>query len=83
MYLSGEVRYSGRTDLIEPAVIKLIAHLCDVLAVGGLCDALRREQARTAPVPREFMTSVRASYRISQDGRGAIPMASNVTGVLP
>jgi hypothetical protein len=83
MYLSGEVRYSGRTDLIEPAAMNLIAHVCEVLAVNGLCDALRHEQARTASVPREFMTSVRASYRIAQDRRGAVPMASNVTGVLP
>jgi ABC-type nitrate/sulfonate/bicarbonate transport system ATPase subunit len=60
-----------------------IARVCVLLAVNAVSDALRHEQARTASVPREFMTSVRASYRIAQDRRGAVPMASNVTAVLP
>jgi hypothetical protein len=83
MYLSDEVRYSGRTDLIDPAMMEQIAHVCDALAVDGLCQALRREQECAASVPPEFMTTVRFSYRIGQDRRTAVPMASNITAFLP
>ena len=74
---------TGRTDLIDPAMMEQIAHVCDALAVDGLCQALRREQECAASVPREFMTTVRFSYRIGQDRRTAVPMASNITAFLP
>jgi len=83
MYLSGEIRYTGRTDLIDPGTMQLIAHVCDVLGVDGLYHSLNREQEHAAPAPSDFMTSVRFSYRIGQDRRSAVGMASNVIGALP
>ncbi len=83
MHMSGEIRYCGRTDLINPAMIAQIARVCEVLGVDGLHQSLRREQEHAAPVPREFQTGVRASYRIDGDRRAPIPMATNVPAVLP
>ena len=83
MHLSGEIRYTGRSDLLDASAMAPIAHVCDVLAVGGLYRTLRREQANAPSVPREFMTTMRFSYRIGQDRRSAVPMASNVNGALP
>lgn len=83
LYLSGEIRYSGRSDVMAPAAMQPVAHACNALAVNGLVEALHREQAHVGSVPREFVTSVGVSYRIAQDRRTAIPMASSVSGVLP
>src|SRR6185437_2663468 len=83
LYLSGEIRYSGRSDVMAPAAMQPVAHACNALAVNGLVEALHREQAHVGSVPREFVTSVGVSYRIAQDRRTAIPMASSVIGVLP
>ena len=83
MHLSGEIRYTGRTDLLDASAMEPIAHVCDVLGVSGLYHTLRREQAQAASVPREFMATMRFSYRIGQDRRSAVPMASNVNGALP
>ncbi|MEP7063337.1 MAG: glycosyltransferase [Betaproteobacteria bacterium] len=82
MYMSGEIRYSGRTDLIGPTLSAQIARVCDTLGVDGLYQTLRREQEREVSVPREFMTGVRGSYRIGKDSRSPVPMATNVPAGL-
>ena len=83
MHMSGEIRYSGRTDVIALAVVTQIAHVCAALGVAGLHRSLLRAQARETPVPREYQTGLRASYRISPDRRSPVAMATNVRAVLP
>jgi GT2 family glycosyltransferase len=83
MHMSGEIRYSGRTDVIAPAVVTQIVRVCAALGVPGLPRSLLREQAREAPAPRECRTGLRESYRIGPDRRSPMPMATNVPAVLP
>ena len=59
-----------------------VARVGDTLGVDGLCQTLRREQAREISVPREFMTGFRSSYRIAKDTRMPVPMRINVPAEL-
>jgi hypothetical protein len=69
MHLSGEFRYSGRTDAIEPRVLRQIGQVCEVLGVRGLSATLpQAEQSERAALP-ELMTNIRTSYRIAHAER--------------
>jgi GT2 family glycosyltransferase len=69
MHLSGEFRYSGRTDAIKPHVVRQIAQVCEVLGVSGLSDTLAQaEQSERAARP-ELVTNIRSSYRIARAER--------------
>ena len=82
MHLSGEVRYSGRTDDIKSHVLRQISHVCQIFGVNGLSDTMELAQRREAFVRPELMTNTNVSYRIAQDKRSAVPMATNDCAAL-
>lgn len=82
MHLSGEFRYSGRTDGVPPSMTAQIARVCAVLGVPGLADTLVESQHEVSSIPADFLTRTRISYRIGADKRTVIPMANNVVGAL-
>ncbi len=82
MHLSGEVRYSGRSDVGRSAILAQIGHVSEVLGVPGLEASLRRAQRDTDAAPPEFVTGMQASYRIGQDKRSAVPMMGNALAAL-
>jgi len=69
MRLSGEFRYSGRTDALKPPVVRQIAQVCAILGVSGLSDTLVQAEESDAPVRPELMTNIPASYRIARAGQ--------------
>ncbi|MEO8849189.1 MAG: glycosyltransferase [Casimicrobiaceae bacterium] len=75
MYMSGEIRYCERTDLIDPATLGLVARTCDALGIEGLYLSLLRAQQQIQPIAREFLTGLRVSYRIDKATRSPRPMA--------
>ena len=82
MHLSGEIRYSGRTDVAGSRLLAQIGHACELLGVPGLEASLRSAQRDSTAVPSEFVTRVQASYRIGQDKRSAVPMVGNALAAL-
>jgi len=83
MHFSGEVRYSGRTDTLDPAMLPIVTHVCRMLGVPGLAATLQSLLARQpAPVLPELVTSSQGSYRIGADGGSRTPMAGDVPTVL-
>ena len=82
MHLSGEFRYSGRTDSIKPHVLEQIARVSHVLGVDGLYESLRLAQERQTTAGGEFLSRVQYSYRIGHDKRSAVPMATNAHDAL-
>ncbi len=77
MTLSGEIRYSGRTDAIGSAALRRIDHVCRTLGVTGLHDALALARAAgQASVPPGLGTGVQGSYRIARDKRSVVSMVS-------
>lgn len=75
MHLSGEFRYSGRTDALKAEAMRQVAHVCAVLGVPGLYDTLLQAQDPQA-VPEILLTRIPGSYRIGQDKRHAVSMVS-------
>jgi GT2 family glycosyltransferase len=82
MHLSGEFRYSGRTDAIDADAVEQIARVSRVLGVEGLYESLRLARDRQTTAARAFLSNVQYSYRIGSDKRSAVPMATNAQGVL-
>jgi len=76
MILSGEFRYCGRTDAIESGALRRIDHVCGILGVGGLHDALVMARAGQAPAQSGLSTGMRGSYRIGPDRRSLVSMVS-------
>ena len=77
MELSGEVRYSGRTDAITPEVAQRIAEVCEILGVSGLSKTL--SAVRSMPgAPPELMTNMAGSYRVAWTKQNLVPMRSGV-----
>ncbi len=77
MALSGEVRYSGRTDAMGSSALRRVAHVCRTLGVTGLHDALALARAAgQAPVPPGLGTGMQGSYRIARDKRSIVSMVS-------
>ena len=77
MHLSGEIRYSGRNDDIKPHMLRQMSHVCQIFGVNGLSDTMVLAQRREPFVRPELMTNTNVSYRIAQDKRSAVPMATN------
>jgi len=75
MLISGEFRYSGRSDAVAPATTVLMVRVCEMLGVPGMAATLRQAAAAQAPVPAALMTNVPASYRFA--GYSMVAMASN------
>ena len=74
MHLSGEFRYSGRTDHMDPQAMAQVAHVCRLLGVDALAQTLLRAQAETIEVAPECRTGISSSYRVGPDKRGVVPM---------
>lgn len=75
MVLSGEFRYSGRSDAVAPDAADVMAHVCDVLGIPGLAATLPRAAAAQPGVPAELVTNIPASYRFA--GNAMVGMASD------
>jgi hypothetical protein len=74
MQLSGELRYSGRTDVAKPPLRDLMSTVCRVLGVPGLTDTLVDTRANLPAVPPTLLTNRAGSYRIQ--GGQRIPATS-------
>ncbi|MBK7042468.1 MAG: glycosyltransferase [Rhodanobacteraceae bacterium] len=72
MHLSGEIRYSGRSDTLTPEMLNLIDAIAARLGVPGLAQTLRHAVSVATPAMTELQTQSSASYRIS--GRTPAPM---------
>ena len=82
MHLSGEFRYSGRSDGISDELLRRIEQVAAVIGVPGLAASLAQARAASATVPGALITQRAASYRIGPDRRSMLPMASNVPMLL-
>jgi GT2 family glycosyltransferase len=74
MHLSGEVRYSGRTDALAPGAVGRIAQVCQFLGVSGLADTLEQARLSCAAAPAELMANERGSYRVAWAEQRLVPM---------
>jgi GT2 family glycosyltransferase len=82
MHLSGEVRYTGRADLVASRDVQRIERACLVLGVSGLFKTLQQaQQSQTAAHP-QWQSGVRASYRIGGRTPGRISMLSDAPHAL-
>ncbi|MEP7183860.1 MAG: hypothetical protein ABI886_16910 [Betaproteobacteria bacterium] len=82
MHLSGEFRYSGRQDGLQPPVTEQIARACRILGVDGLAETLAAAQREQTAVMPEFLTGIPFSYRVSPDKQSAVRIASNAVFAL-
>ncbi len=82
MHLSGEYRYTQRADVPAPHVMQAMLDTCRTLGAAGLAKTLQQLSTAQAPVPLQFVTATKGSYRISQDRQNAVGMVSNVPSVL-
>jgi hypothetical protein len=74
MYLSGEIRYSDRTDALAAGIVRQIARVCEFLGVSGLADTLvQARQSGVAATP-ELIANARSSYRIAWAQQSLVPM---------
>jgi hypothetical protein len=74
MHLSGEIRYSGRTDILAPGIVRQIARVCEFLGVSGLADTLAQARQSGVAVPAELMANARRSYRVAWAEQSLVPM---------
>jgi len=82
MHLSGEYRYTNRTDAPAPHVMQAIFDTCRTLGASGLAETLRQPQLEQAPVQAQFVTRTTGSYRIGQDRQHFVSMVNNVLPLL-
>ena len=82
MHLSGEFRYSGRTDEVPPHVTAQIAHVCRVLGVDGLAETLLQAQCQPIAVEAQFLTRIAFSYRVGPDKRSLVRMVGDAVSAL-
>jgi hypothetical protein len=78
LHLSGELRYSGRMDVLDEARMQEIRQVCDLLGVPGLYRTLGEARDRFALADGALQTRMRASYRIAPDRARMVPMHNNV-----
>ena len=74
MHFSGEIRYSGRTDVLAPGIVAKIARVCEVLRVSGLANTLAQVQESHVVAPPDLMTQARESYRVAWAEQNLVPM---------
>jgi hypothetical protein len=82
MHLSGEYRYTNRTDSPAPKVMQAMFDACQTLGVSGLAETVRQPPAVQMPVQAQLVTRTTGSYRIAQDRQHAVSMVSAVPSVL-
>jgi hypothetical protein len=82
MHLSGEYRFTNRTDAPAPQVMQAIFDTCRILGVNGLAETLRQPALESTPEQAQFVTRMTGSYRIAQDRQHAVSMVSDVPSVL-
>lgn len=82
MHLSGEFRYSGRTDGMSLSTVARIEEVCRLLGVPGLHTSLQAARQSHAPADASFVTRLPASYRIGADRNSAVPMIVNALASL-
>jgi hypothetical protein len=82
MILSGEYRYTRRTDAPSPEVMQAMLEACRALGVSGLAETLRLPQLESTPLQAQFVTRMASSYRIAQDRQRTVNMVSNVPSAL-
>ena len=78
LHLSGELRYTGRQDVLSAARLAEIDEVCTLLGVGGLYETLRQARSDFRPAMEALLTRTHASYRIGADRRSAVPMNNDV-----
>lgn len=78
MHLSGEIRYTGRADVLPDASIEAIQRTCRTLGVDGLAHTLTLSRSEGVPVGPQLATGQHASYRFGPDRRTPVPMVTNV-----
>ena len=76
MLLSGEFRYSGRTDALDPHAVLRIGHVCRIFGVSGLAATLASARDGQAPAPDGMQTGIHGSYRFGPDQRSPVSMVS-------
>lgn len=77
MHLSGEVRYTGRTNSPPPHVINHALNSCRILGVPGM-GATLMECMQASPPPIAIMTKLTVSYRMKADRKHVTPMTNLV-----
>ena len=82
MHLSGEYRYTNRTDAPAPQVMQAIFDTCRFLGVSGLAETLRQPALESTPEQAQFVARMTGSYRIAHDRQHAVSMVSDVPSVL-
>jgi hypothetical protein len=78
LHLSGELRYSGRSDVLGATRMEEIRQVCGLVGVDGMHETLREARTHFAPAPDAMLTRVPASYRFAADRRTMVPMTNNV-----
>jgi glycosyltransferase involved in cell wall biosynthesis len=82
MHLSGEFRYSGRTDEVLPHMTAQIVHVCRMLGVDGLAETLLQAERQAVAVEPEFLTRISFSYRVGPDKRSVVRMVGDAVSAL-
>jgi len=82
MHLSGEYRYTNRTDAPVPQVMQAMFDTCRTLGASGLAETLRQTPLEQSPVQAQFVTRTTGSYRIGQDRQHVVSMVNNVLSLL-
>jgi hypothetical protein len=72
MHLSGEIRYTGRTDAPPAHIINHALNCCQLLGVNGMGATLLESMGSIPPAP--LMTKLAVSYRIKADRKHISPM---------
>jgi hypothetical protein len=78
LHLSGELRYSGRTDVLSATRLEEIREVCRLLGVEGLYRTLRHACDSFERAKDPLLTRIPASYRLADDRSSMLPMANNV-----
>lgn len=77
MHLSGEIRYSGKTDDISVEFKQQLADACNIMGISGLSTTFSQINWLTS-VPPELNTKINQSYRLLDDKNHAVPMSNNL-----
>jgi hypothetical protein len=79
MHLSGEIAFSGRSDIESPPIAALMVYACEAAGAAGLGDTLRAARDTLPPPPRERPNRPTESFRVF---RGQIRPAVSAPSAL-
>ncbi|HWT15170.1 MAG TPA: glycosyltransferase [Patescibacteria group bacterium] len=82
MHLSGEIRFSGRSDLVDRERLERIATLSRAIGAPGIGETLNLALADSCPVARAWQTGGLASYRIGGGTPAPVSMLSGLPRIL-